>query len=93
MDNALSAAKELYYVAKDDAAFRATLRTAYKAAVSAGFLVKGGMDMIVNASKNGSTMTMIQGLSEGDRIRAMRFALKWVDDGCMPVSGRALGRF
>lgn len=93
MDSALEAAKELYFIAKDDAAFCAQLRTAHRSAVVAGYLSKGGLDTIVNASKNGSTMTMMQGLREGDRIRALRYTLAWVDQGGMPVTGRALGRF
>jgi len=93
VDTALEAARELYYIAKDDARFCSQIRTSYRAAVASGYLSKGGLDSIVNASKNGSSMTMMQGIKEGDRIRAMRYALAWVDQGGMPVSGRAIARF
>ena len=93
MDSAIDAAKELYFIAKDDARFCSQIRAAYRAAVASGYLAKGGMDSIINASKNGSSMTMMQGISEGNRIRAMRYALAWVDQGGMPVSGRSVGRF
>jgi len=93
VDTALEAARELYYIAKDDARFCSQIRTSYRAAVASGYLSKGGIDSIVNASKNGSSMTMMQGIKEGDRIRAMRYALAWVDQGGMPVSGRAIARF
>jgi hypothetical protein len=91
--SALAAAREIYHAAKDDAAFQAQILAEYKRAVIAGVLTKGGMDMIVNASKNGSTMTMIRELGEMDRIKSLRFALQWIDQGCAPSSGRSLGRF
>ena len=92
MATALEVARELYHVAKDDEAFAEELQTAYTAAVK-GIGTKGALDFVTNASKNGGTLTVIMQLSELDRIRALRYALKWVGLGVAPVSSSALGRF
>jgi hypothetical protein len=92
MASPLEVARELFEVAKDDAAFASELQSAYTAAVKSG-IGKGGLDFVTNASKNGGALTVIQNLSELDRIKAMRYALQWVALGKAPLSSRALGRF
>ncbi len=92
MVSPLEVARELFEVAKDDSEFASELQTAYSSAVKSG-ISKGGLDFVTNASKNGGNLTVIQHLSEIDRIKAMRYALKWVALGKAPLSSRALGRF
>jgi hypothetical protein len=91
--DALSAARELYHVAKNDAALCAQIRAAYRTAVISGMMTKDGLNTIITASKNGSTMTMMQGMPEADRIKALRYALQWIDAGAIPAPGRAMARF
>jgi hypothetical protein len=92
MASPLEVAREIFEVAKDDADFVAELQAAHKAAVKGG-IGKGGFDFVTNASKNGGALTVIMQLSEVDRIKAIRYALKWVAAGSAPVQSYALGRF
>ena len=88
-----SVALNLFYWAKDDPSRIAQIRTAFDAAMTAGALTKGGLDAVIQATKNSVTMQKTVGMSENDRQTALRWALKWLEVGYVTSGSRSLGRF
>lgn len=83
--SAYQTAIDLFHGAYGNATRIASIQSAFDGAWD-GALTKGGMDSINSASKNNISMQKLVGLSEPDRIRAMRWALKWLDAGICPSS-------
>lgn len=90
--DATEAAKTLYDYACGNAAKIAEIQAAYDSAVSSGLLTKGGTGDITSATKNGVTYQKTIGLSETQRITAMRIALAGLAANTRP-SSRTLARF
>jgi hypothetical protein len=67
------------------------IRSAFNDCMS-GSLGKGGMDSVTSASKNGISMQKTVGMSESERMDALRIAIQWLDQGFV-TSNRSLGRF
>ena len=86
MASAQSVATDIYHWACGDSSRIGQVRAAYDTAVSAGVLVKGGMDSVQSATKNGVTMQKMIGLGEGERITALRIAITHLEAGYPPSS-------
>lgn len=90
--NALDAAKEIYDYAVGDSARIAAVKAAHVAAVSGGFLTKGGTDNVTSATKNGVTYQKTVGLTESQRISALGMAVRGLDNNTRP-SNRTFARY
>ncbi len=82
--NAFQAAQDLYDYAAGNASRIATVKAAYDSAVSAGLLTKGGTDNVTSATKNGVTYQKTVGLTESQRITAMRIAITGLENNTRP---------
>lgn len=76
----LDVAKNLFEWARDDETRIGQVNAAFDAACS-GSLVKGGLNSVGSGTKNGVTVQMVIGLSEPDRITALRTAKTWLARG------------
>ena len=90
--NPYHAAITLYDWATASTTNEAALRAEYTSAISAAFLTKGGSNNITSASKNGVSYSVLVGLTEQERINAIRIALAYVDAGTRPTT-RAVSQF
>ena len=90
--NAFQAAQDIYDYACGDALRIAEVKSAYATAVSAGLLTKGGTDNVTSATKNGVSYQKTVGLTESQRISAMRIAIVGLDNNTRP-SSRSYVRF
>jgi filamentous hemagglutinin family protein len=90
--DATEAAKTLYDYAVGDPTKIAEIQAAYNSAVSGGLLTKGGTADVTMATKNGITYQKTIGLSETQRISAMRIALACLAANTRP-SSRTIARF
>jgi hypothetical protein len=88
---AYDTARELFFWANGNAQRTADVQAAYDLA-GANPIAKGGLDSVLSATKNNVTMQKTVGLNELDRIKALRWALAWLDTGRMP-SKRTIGVF
>lgn len=88
---AYDTAKEIFFWANGNAERTADVQAAYDAA-GANPIAKGGLDSVLSATKNNVTMQKTVGLGELDRVKALRWALTWLDLGYMP-SRRTIGVF
>ncbi len=88
---AYDTAREIFFWAKDNETRTADVQAAYDLA-GANPIAKGGLDSVLSATKNNVTMQKTVGLSELDRVKALRWALQWLDAGRMP-SKRTIGVF
>jgi hypothetical protein len=77
-------ALNLYHWAKGNQDRIDQIRVSFDAAMS-GPLAAGGMDSVTSATKNGVSMQKLVGLSETDRVTALRMAIDWLESG-MPSS-------
>ena len=90
--SALEAAQNLYDYAIGDATRIAEVQTAFSTAVSSGLLTKGGTDNVTSASKNNVSMQKTVGLSETQRISALRMAIAGLAANTRP-SNRTFARY
>ena len=90
--NVREVARNLFYYANGNPQRIAGIKAAFDAAMG-GALTKGGMDSIMQATKNGVTMQKMVGLNEGERQTALRMAMEYLNIGFVPSSSRSLGRF
>ena len=90
--NAFQAAQDIYDYAFGDSKRIAAVKAEYASAVSSGLLTKGGTDNVTAATKNGVTMQKTVGLTESQRISAMRIAIFGLDSQTRP-STRTFVRF
>jgi hypothetical protein len=90
--NVREVARNLFHYANGNPQRIAGIKTAFDAAMG-GALTKGGMDSIMQATKNGVTMQKMVGLNEGERQTALRMAMEYLGNGFVPSSSRSLGRF
>lgn len=89
--NAFQAAQDIYDYACGDPKRIAEVKAAYASAVSSGILTKGGTDNVTGATKNGVTMQKTVGLTESQRITAMKIAISGLENNTRP-STTAYGR-
>jgi hypothetical protein len=90
--NAFQAAQDIYDYACGDPKRIAAVKAEYASAVSSGILTKGGTDNVTSATKNGVTMQKTVGLTESQRISAMKFAILGLESQTRP-STRTYVRF
>ena len=90
--NAFEAAQDIYDYAHGNASRIAEVEAAFSTAVSSGILTKGGTDNVTSASKNGVSYQKTVGLTESQRIYAMRIALAGLR-ACTRPSSRTYVRF
>lgn len=90
--NTREVAKNLFRYANGNPARVREIRSAFDSAM-AGALTKGGMDNIINATKNGVGMTKMVNLNEEQRQSALAMALDWLELGYVPYTARSYGRF
>jgi hypothetical protein len=89
--NVYSVARNWFTWAHRDAKNTNAIRKAFNDCM-AGSLGKGGLDVVTSASKNGISMQKTVGMSESERMDALRIAIQWLDQGFV-TSNRSLGRF
>lgn len=89
--NAFQAAQDLYDYAVGNSGRIASIKSAFDSAVSSGLLTKGGTDNVTSATKNGVTYQKTVGLSESQRITAMKIAISGLENNTRP-STTAYGR-
>lgn len=89
--NAFQAAQDLYDYAVGNSGRIASVKAAFDSAVSTGILTKGGTDNVTSATKNGVTMQKTVGLTESQRITALRIAVAGLENNTRP-STAAYGR-
>ena len=90
--NPFTAAQDLYDYAHGKPDRVAAVKAAFESAVSAGLLTKGGTDNVTSATKNGVTYQKTVGLTESQRISAMRIAITGMDNNTRP-STRTFARY
>ena len=90
--NAFQAAQDIYDYAFGDPKRIAAVKAEYDSAVAAGYLTKGGTDNVTSATKNGVSYQKTTGLTESQRILAMRIATIGLDAQTRP-STRTFVRF
>jgi hypothetical protein len=90
--NPFQAAQDIYDYAVGDSTRIAAVKAAFDSAISTGLLTKGGTDSISSATKNGVTYQKMIGLSEPQRITAMRIAIAGLDANTRP-STRTYARY
>ena len=88
----LSVAKQWAKHGIRNAVFAAALETRHAALLNQS-IADGGLDKVTSATKNGVSMAKQVGLSVPDAMQAMGIALDWIEQGCIPVQSRSLGRF
>jgi hypothetical protein len=89
--NVHSVARNWFVWAHRDAKNTNAIKKAFNDCMS-GSLGKGGMDSVTSAAKNGISMQKTVGMSESERMDALRIAIQWLDQGFV-TSNRSLGRF
>ena len=89
--NAFQAAQDIYDYAFGNSGRIAEVKTAYATAVSAGLLIKGGTDNVTSASKNNVSYQKTVGLTESQRISAIKIAISGLENNTRP-STAAYGR-
>lgn len=82
--SAFQAAQDLYDYAVGNSGRIATIKAAFESAVSAGILTKGGTDNVTSATKNGVTYQKTVGLTESQRITALRIAVAGLENNTRP---------
>lgn len=90
--SALEAAQNLYDYAIGDATRIAEVQSAFSSAVSGGLLTKGGTDNVTSAAKNNVSMQKTVGLTETQRISALRMAIAGLAATTRP-SNRTFARY
>lgn len=83
----MALAQDLWDIAWEDPSYAATLR---EEAVTLAKAIATGSNTgdVVSGSKNGATYTMRPGFTVQARLRAMRLAIKGLDQGIRPSRNR-----
>ena len=92
MGTALSTAQDLFVYARGNPSRIIDVKAAFDAAITSGPLSKGGLSDVTAATKNGVSYQKTVGLSESDRITALRWAFAALESDIYPGS-RSFARF
>tara|TARA_R110000824_G_scaffold8848_1_gene40212 strand:+ start:354 stop:632 length:279 start_codon:yes stop_codon:yes gene_type:complete len=84
--SSFSVASDLYAWACGNPSRILQIRNSFNSGISAGALTKGGMNSFSGGTKNGVSASVTNGLSEGERITALRTALAYLEAGYPPSS-------